>query len=45
MVCRPSENFMKVYRSVKYNNGLNAERSQRKQKYQFKITHFEIDAN
>lgn len=45
MVCRPSENFMKVYTSVMYNNGPNTERSKRKQKYQFKVTNFEIDAN
>lgn len=32
MVCRPSENFMKVYRSVICNNGLNTERIKRKQK-------------
>lgn len=45
MVCRPSENFMEVYRSVIYNSALNTERSKRKQKYQFKITHLESNAN
>jgi len=42
MVRRPSEIIMKVYRAMICNNGPNTERSKRKQKYQIKITVFEI---